>query len=224
MRIIKYCDIENAQDFLKLLFSENILEKKTILHNLFVDKLKMHKAMVDKYENILSILDIITSFLVKNSNLKININLINLFSTAALSVCVLEEGKFLRENSFKKEEYELEIKSILEELKMGGVGNGLVKTLSEIFKSIFNLSKTIFKSKSIFYAFGEKNLLETIILYIKKHKLSISDFVNNLDNLFNIIQKMYIKTGKLADLKDKFSKISQNSDSEKIFTINEFNL
>lgn len=224
MRIIKYCDIENAQDFLKLLFSENLSERNTILHNPFMDKLTIHKAMVDRYNNIISTLDIITSSLVKNSNLNIDDKVINLFSTAALSVCILEEGKFLKELSIRKDKYELEIKSILEELKMSGIGNGLVKTLSEIFKSILNMSKILFKSKSIYDALNERNLLKTIILYIKKHKLSITDFNNNFDGLFNTIHNLYIKTGELSKFKDKLYKTAQDLEFKNVFTINEFNL
>jgi len=224
MRIIKYGDIDRADIFLKLLFSENILEKNEILHNGFMDKLKIHKILVKKYKDILSTLDILTLFLIKNSNLELDEKMISLFTIAALSVCILEEEKFLTEFKFKKEDYEIEIKSILEELKMSGIGNGLVKSLSEIFKSIFNMSKILFKSKDIYNSFNEPNLLKSIVLYIKRYKLSINDFLTNFDGLIDTIHNVYIKTGKLDDIKNKLSKISQKPDIDKVFTINEINL
>lgn len=223
MKLIKYGDLDKADNFLNFLFSETILEKNELLYNNFMDKLQMHKIFVEKYNSILTSLETLTAILIKYSNISAESKIINLFTIASLSVCILEEGKFLKSNGFNKNTYEIEIKSILEELKMSGIGNGLVKSLSEIFKSIFNMSKIVFRSNNIYNSFNEPNLLKSIILYINRYKLNINNFNSNFDGLIDTIHRHYVKTGKLDGIKAKILQKSQTTDT-KVFSINEINL
>ena len=118
MKIAKYHQIEIADDFLKYLFSESILETNMLIDNSFLDKLKIHKLLSEEYKSIIGILLMIAEVLVKNSNLNINVDdkLIYLFTLAGLSVCILNEGLFIKKNNINKNDYEIEIKSLLEEL------------------------------------------------------------------------------------------------------------
>jgi DNA repair ATPase RecN len=243
MKIIKHVDIEMAKSFLSFLFTESITESTdNVLHNAFIDNLKMHKILANSYSSIISALNLITETLINNSNLNIKMEAPNkspdkfaesqdsynkavmLFSIAALSVCIMDEGKFLRKNKFNKNEYEIEIKSILEELQMSGIGNGLVKTLSKIYESIFNMSKVIFKSKSIYDSFNEPNLLKSIVLYIRRYKLSIYNFSDNFKSLSKTIRNIYLKENDLEEIKNKLSKYIQLPQIGKVLTINEFNI
>ena len=66
-----------------------------------------------------------------------------LFCVAAFAVNELNNAKFLIDNQIIKSEFELEIKSVLTELKLLGVGNNLVKKLSQIFNTIAKLNKPL---------------------------------------------------------------------------------
>ena len=225
MKILKYKDLEIVEDFLSMLFNSSILEKVELLNDTFIDKLEMHKILIEEYKNIIPLLDLISISLIKNSKLPIETNekAVMLFSIAALSVCLKDDAKFLIDNDFVKGEYETELKSILEELKLNGIGNNLVKNLSGIYHSIINMSKNIFKLKDIFSSLNEPNLLKSVDIYIKKYKLSLNDFSSNFDNLYNIISNTYLKTGKLDEFKNKLIKNNQKPFNTKVLSINEFN-
>ena len=219
MKIAKYLDLKIADDFLNMLFVSPVMEKVELLNDTFVDKLKMHKVLIDKYKDIVPLLDLISVSLIKNSKLPIEMDdkAIMLFSIAALSVSSNNEGKFLKENDFKKEEYEVE-------LKLSGIGNNLVKNLSGIYDSIISMSKKIFDTKDIFSSLSEPNLLQSINLYIKKYKLSINDFSSDFEKLSDTIENVYVKTGKLDDFKNKLSQKTEKPVGDKVLSINEFNL
>lgn len=226
MQILKYQDLKMADDFLNSLFTNIVLENNELLKDTFLDKLEIHKILIDKFKNIIPELDKMSLDLIKNSKLNIQTNdkVVMLFSIAALSVCILDEAKFLIEHDIVKTEYELEVKSILEELKLSGVGNGLVKNLSSIYTSIISLSIKIFKSTDIYDSLSKPNLLKSIDIYINKFKLSINDFPTNFSRLSEIIADIYINTGKLDDFKTKLSITNQTPRTPKHNSINEFNI
>ena len=85
------------------------------------------------------------------------------------------------------------------------------------------MSSVLFKSKNIADSFNEKYLLKSILLFIRKYNLSLTDFMVRFEELFNSIHGLYIKSGKLDDFKNKLSKISQDVNADKILRINEFN-
>ena len=225
MKIAKYLDLKIADDFLNMLFISSVMEKVELLNDTFVDKLKMHKVLIEKYKDIVPLLDLISISLITNSKLPIEMDdkAIMLFSIASLSVCIKDDAKFLLDNDFVKGEYELELKSILEELKLSGIGNNLVKSLSDIYNSIIDMSKSIFGVKDIFSSLSEQNLLQSINLYIKKYKISINDFSSEFQKLSDTIENVYIKTGKLDNFKNKLIQKSVEP-NKKVFSINEFNL
>lgn len=223
MKIAKYHQIEIADEFLTYLFSESILETNMLTDNSFLDKLKIHKLLEEEYKSIINTLQFLTKSLVKNSNIDISSENIYLFCLAAFSVCILNEGKFIKKHNISKEDFVGEIRGILlEELRLSGVGHGLVETLSEIFQKIFDMSRVLFKAKNINDSFNEKYLLKSIYLFIEKYKLSINNFLTNFEELFDTIYNLYIKTGKLDNFKNKLSQISQNTNIQKVFKINEF--
>lgn len=219
MKIIKYHDIEMAHNFLTSVFGDILTESSDIAFNdFFVNKLPLHKKLLQDYKIVFSIMKTITITLLRNSNLntKIDKKFINLLSSTAFSVCVLEEEIYIKQNKIEKDDIEKEIKILLEELKLCGVGNGVVKNLSKIYQSIFNMSHLLFKSKDIFTSFNEYNLTKSLVLYIERHKLSLSNFIDNFTQLKNTIANTY----SVDTLSTKFKKPSNN----KVFTINEFNL
>ena len=203
--IFKYKDIEIADDFLNMLFSECITENVDFLEDTFLDNI-IHKTLIHKFSKILPKLYSITEHLIENSSLNIEVNehIVKLFSISALSVCVLNEMDFLKEFKFKKNNYEIELKSMLEELKLGGIGNGLVKNLADIYKAIVEMSVNLFGSKKIFEIFSKANFLDTIDAYIIKHSLSINNIASYFAKIFNTIYALYANK-----LNDKIAQISK---------------
>jgi hypothetical protein len=195
MRVLKFKQVELAKDLLNYI-SDSILETNFSLpENTFLDTLEIHKLLVDKNKDKLSLLDEITEELVKNSTLNIDTDskTIMLFCVAAFAVNELDNAKFLIDNQITKAEFEVEIKSVLTELKLLGVGNNLVKKLSQIFKTITRIDKP----------------LEIILSYLKKNKISLTEF----DDISDYLDKNL----------SKFSKKTRDVKSNRVLTINEFN-
>lgn len=194
MRVLKFKQVELAKDLLN--YEDSILETNFSLpENTFLDTLHIHKLLVDQNKDKLSLLDEITEELVKNSSLNVDTDskTIMLFCVAAFAVNELDNAKFLIDNQITKTEFEVEIKSILTELKLLGVGNNLVKKLSQIFKTITKIDKP----------------LKTILSYVKKNKISLTDF-NGMS---------YYLDKNLS----KLSKKTHDAKSKRVLTINEFN-
>jgi hypothetical protein len=195
MRVLKFKQVELAKDLMSYIDDVVLETNYSLPKNTFLDKLKIHKILIDQNKDNLVLLDKITEELAKNSTLNIELdeNIIMLFCVAAFSVNELKNAKFLIDNNIVKSEFEIEIKSVLEELKLLGVGNNLVKKLSQIFSSLSKLNKP----------------LNTILSYIKKNKISLTEFNGMSDYLDKNLSKL--------------SKNSQDVKSDNVLTINEFN-
>jgi hypothetical protein len=210
MRVLKFKQVELAKDLLNYISDNSILETNfSMPENTFLDKLAIHKLLIDQNKDKLSLFNELTKELVKNSSLNIGKYLakpitkesdktsyeiiIMLFCVAAFAVNELDNANFLIDNQIIKSEFELEIKSVLTELKLLGVGNNLVKKLSQIFNTIAKLNKP----------------LETILSYVKTNKISLTEFDGMSDYLDKNLSKL--------------SKNSQDVKSDKVLTINEFN-
>ena len=158
MKILNFRQLGLAEE----LFNYNsMLETKYSLpKNTFLDKLKIHKLLIDQNQDKLGLLDKITEQLIKNSNLNIGDDekTIALLCVSAFSASQLD-SKFVADNNINKGDFEKEIQSVLEELKMIGVGNNIVKNLSNCFKYILKLSKSI----------------ESILSFVIEHKVGITD-------------------------------------------------
>lgn len=194
MQVLKFKQVELAKDLLN--YEDSILETNFSLpKNTFLDTLHIHKLLVDQNKDKLSLLDEITEELVKNSSLNVDTDskTIMLFCVAAFAVNELDNAKFLIDNQITKTEFEVEIKSVLTELKLLGVGNNLVKKLSQIFKTITKIDKP----------------LKTILSYVKKNKISLTDFDGMSDYLDKNLSKL--------------SKKTHDAKSKRVLTINEFN-
>jgi hypothetical protein len=74
------------------------------------------------------------------SSIEMTLDKVVLLTIAAISIIYLEEKKSKNEDKLRKD-----CKSMLEELKMMGIGNGIVKKLIEAFKSIKNVFSIIIK-------------------------------------------------------------------------------
>jgi predicted glutamine amidotransferase len=226
MGVLRYNDLITVEDFLNNIFMESVLESSEILTDTYLSKLGIHKKLLDEYKDILPGLNKITNDLIKNSGLKIDLNTFNttLFSLASLSNCILSDAKFLIDNSedFSKAEYEKELRSILEELKLNGIGNELVRNLSNFYSMIINMSSNIFQKRDIHDSLKPKNLLNAVDDYIKRNKITFDTFVPRFEKLFNLIAK-YVKNGYLDKFKSKLSNKILNTGTDKVLRLDELN-
>jgi hypothetical protein len=137
-------------------FLNNPLITESLSDNELIDKikndLKINLSFVGTFGFSIKGLYPVVEGLMKNSSVEITSETIIMMILASLSVIYLEEAK--GKNKYKvsvleQEQLTKETKSLLTELKLRGVGNGLVKKLVKVLDSITNLFKLIGKHTGV---------------------------------------------------------------------------
>lgn len=196
MKILKYNQFSEKSD----IFNDFIgaLDKNLIVESTedvgIIDKilkdlsrdLKLNMSLVFTFGTGIKAMYPIVENLIKNGNFKIELNPENivLLSLTSLSICYLEHLRNSKSESIKSD-----IKSLLEELKMSGIGNGIVKVFVKVFKSIGSFIKNIFKNtgyavSGLFEMLGYTALMipfmNAISVVIGKYELTPESLVGNL--------------------------------------------
>lgn len=159
--------------------------------------------------------------LMKNlgQNIEVTPDVVVLSTICALTIVYLEEKKFKDES----EEQDLidDSKSVLEELKMRGVGNGIIKKLVKAYYSITGIFKTIGRHagavvNGFIDMFAYTSLLilvmNGILTIVNKYELNAETLVHNFIGLSIGIGTIIAKHGIsliISKLKNKF-KINKN--------------
>ena len=166
MKILKFNDYyiskSMTEDFIDYLCNPKVNESieqneiKKILSGLSND-LKFNYNLIFTFGIGIKALYPVVDALIKNSNIRAEITTENiiLLTTASLFIIFLEEKNKSKKNITVTRK---DIKTILEELKLRGFGNGIVKKIVNCYKSINNIIKVIFKNSP--YALG--GILEMI--------------------------------------------------------------
>ena len=151
----------------------------------------------------------------KISSIDITADKVVLLTICAFTIVYLEEKKF--KAGQEEEILTKDSKSMLEELKMMGIGNGIVKKVVKLFKSITNIFTIIGKhlntvTKGFIDMFAYTAILIPImngILYIiGKYDLSVDTFLQNFAALGIGVGTLIAKNGIISiidKLKDKIS-------------------
>ena len=151
----------------------------------------------------------------KISSIDITADKVVLLTICAFTIVYLEEKKF--KDGQEEEILTKDSKSMLEELKMMGIGNGIVKKLVKLFKSITSIFTIIGKhlstvAKGFIDMFAYTAILIPImngILYVVgKYDLSVDTFIENFAALTMGVGTLIAKNGiiHIIDrLKDKIS-------------------
>lgn len=158
----------------------------------------------------------IVESLMKNlgQNIELTPEVVVLSSICALTIIYLEEKKFRDE----QEEQDLidGSKSILEELKMRGVGNGIIKKLVKAYKSISSIFNIIARRtgaviNGFIDMFAYTSLLipimNGILFVINKYELNIDTLIQNFIGLSIGVGTIIAKHGIsliISKIKDKF--------------------
>lgn len=151
----------------------------------------------------------------KISSIDITADKVVLLTICAFTIVYLEEKKF--KDGQEEEILTKDSKSMLEELKMMGIGNGIVKKVVKLFKSITNIFTIIGRhlntvTKGFIDMFAYTAILIPImngILYIiGKYDLSVDTFLQNFAALGIGVGTLIAKNGIISiidKLKDKIS-------------------
>lgn len=143
-----------------------------------------------------------------------------MISLSAIAVIYLEE-KDSKLNGEERLEMERETKSLLMELKLSGIGNGIVKKISESIKSIKNILNIILKHlgkaiESIIDMFSYTSLLipvlNSVTYIITKYKFNIDDLIYNLSGISMGLVTIAVKQG-VSEILKKLN-ISDSSKKE----------
>lgn len=181
--------------------------------------LKLNTSIVATFGMGISFMYPIVDKLIRNSNLSIDLTpeKVVLLTICAFSIIYLEEKK-----SKLKPEQEASItkssQSMLEELKMGGIGNGIVKKLIEGYKAIKNIFSIIGKHAGTVISnfvdmFAYTSLyipvLNGVLAIVGKYDLTIDTLCGNFLGLAVGVGTLIAKHGIsdiLSRIKGKFNK------------------
>lgn len=226
MKIQKFNSFSNqdlmTQDFINS-FDRMINENKEVdyksVEKKIISDLKLNFRLVSTFGAGIGGLYPIVDSLMRNS---LNFQSINLTTEAvvmltmtALSITYIEEKKC--KNEVEESSLVKDSKSLLEELKMRGIGNGIVKKLMKALHSIKNIFSIIGKHigaviGGIIDMFAYTSILIPImngILYVvNKYELNIDTICENFLGLAMGIGTIIAKHGIIAilnRLKDKFN-------------------
>lgn len=159
------------------------------LFNKIVRDLKLNTGIVLSFGTAMECMIPIVKKLCENGEFKIELTIENLalMTLTAVTVAYLEEAK--DEN---KEQLTKDAKSLLEELKLRGIGNNLIKKLVKCFMSIGYISKLLLKHKkniiaSFFEMLGYAAICVPILNGIKaivgNYDMTLDNFSNNMASL-----------------------------------------
>ncbi len=217
MKILRYTDYSKSNDMVEFLINnlenpiinESIddLTAKNILKGLSND-LKFNISLIFTFGTGITLMVPIIENLIKNGNIKIDLNPQNLvlLSLTTLAILYLEETKNksgeseidcsckskgckkCKNGKIKSKVTRSDAQTLLEELKMRGIGNGIVKKLMISFKAIGNLIKTLFKNsqypiKGLLEMFGYASLLLPVMnalnALIGKYEMNMDTIAGN---------------------------------------------
>ena len=200
MRIQKFSEYnfqeQIAYDFINS-FDNMILESDESdykkIEKKIVDNLKLHMEVIALYGAGIGALYPVVEKLMKNMSIRsieLTPDRIVLLVISALTITYLEEKKF--RSSEEEAILTKDSKSMLEELKMMGIGNGIVKKLIKVLKSIkmvFNiigkhLNKTVVDMVDMFaYTALFIPIMNGILALIGKYNLNLDTIIENFTGL-----------------------------------------
>lgn len=200
--------------------------------NKIISDLKLNMKFVGTFGTGITAFYPIVDSIMKNTQISIDKTpeIIVMMTITAFTILYIEEKK-------SKDEKEEEIltkdsKSLLEELKLRGVGNGIIKKLMASFKSIKNIFNTIVQKLGVVVGdfidmFAYTSLLlpimNGILFLINKYQFTLDTIVDNFIGLsvgVGTIVTKHVIVKLIQKLKDKFT-ISKKDTEEIVNSIDE---
>lgn len=206
-------DMINSMDTLIKESDETNFKK---IQNKVVSDLRLNFRFIGTFGAGIGAFYPISESLMKNlgQNIEVTPEVVVLSSICALTIIYLEEKKFRDE---QEEQYLIDgSKSMLEELKMRGVGNGIIKKLVKAYKSISSIFNIIGRRtgaviNGFIDMFAYTSLLipvmNGILFVINKYELNIDTLIQNFIGLSIGVGTIIAKHGIsliISKIKDKF--------------------
>lgn len=229
MKLLKFNEysqtIQLTEEFLQGVKQEAIFESddhKSVLNKLAED-LKLNLGIIVSFGTGMDVMIPIVRRLCENGEIKVDLTFetLAMITLTAVTIAYLEEVK----DNEKKQVLESDSKSLLEELKLRGVGNGIIKKVVNCIKSIGSLTALLFKhQRSIIQSFFDMlgyaalcvPVLNSIKFLVSSHNWSLDTFSNNIASvvigLASLSTKSLLKW--LYNLADKATKGPEEVESE----------
>ena len=157
--------------------------------NDIVNTLNLNKNIIDIYNSVnFDVLFNIVKELISNDSLNVELNDKNITQSTLSLILISLKNDIEKTNNLKYyksvDDLKNDIRDILEELKLEGIGNGIIKKISTILDQIYDFFKLISKDiqinniKTLFDIISNDKLSNTILFpiynYIKKNNVSMS--------------------------------------------------
>lgn len=157
--------------------------------NDIVNTLNLSKNIIDIYSFVnFDVLFNIVKELISNDSLNVELNDKNITQSTLSLILISLKNDIEKTNNLKYyksvDDLKNDIRDILEELKLEGIGNGIIKKISTILDQIYDFFKLISKDiqinniKTLFDIISNDKLSNTILFpiynYIKKNNVSMS--------------------------------------------------
>jgi len=197
-------------DFLEILSENKSMDGNKFMNN-FLDKLELSEDLTDNIMEITPYIDGINKELIKNSNIQIEINdeILNILSFSIISIIL--------RNSYEDIIEKEEIRNLLEELKLRGLGNGIVKDLVSSYTIIGEVIEKLYGGKGFVKSFikgeGSKGVLESILGLVKKRGIGIDGFLEISNQLKSGISNFR------GDFRDYIDRLSKKNSKTKVIKI-----
>jgi hypothetical protein len=217
---------EITETFLDLIINPPLLEStenedsiKSILRGLRKD-LKFNIKLIFTFGTGIASMYPIVLNLIKNQSLKIDTKPENVVLLTLTSIVILAL-EIQKDNDISKDE----VKFLLNELKLRGIGNGIVKKMVNSFKSIGNLLRILFKNTSrtvrhLIDMFGYTSILiptmNALSSIISDYNWTMGTIIGNLSSLGVGVLTFLAKNGWDYLVKRLKSKTEINPDIDKI--------
>lgn len=231
MKVLRFQEYANseelAQDLIEMMSGSPVLESvnedpawKQILDKVFSD-LGLNYSLITTFGAGIAAMFPIVDRLIKNGTLNIEATKENilLLTIAAITIVFLEEkkNKTTQVNiDMSDDEVKQNVQSILEELKLRGIGNGIVKKVMKCFSSIKGIIKSIFKhTGNVINGFVDMFAYTSFLIpvmnifysFIGKYDLNLDTLPNNFISIGVGVLTLVAKNGidfLINKLGDKF--------------------
>lgn len=166
--------------------------------NDIVSTLNLSKNIIDIYNFVnFDVLFNIVKELISNDSLNVELSDKNITQSTLSLILISLKNDIEKTNNLKYynsvDDLKNDIRDILEELKLEGIGNGIIKKISTILDQIYDFFKLISKDikidniKTLFDIISNDKLSNTILFpiynYIKKNNVSMSSLEKTITHM-----------------------------------------
>jgi hypothetical protein len=166
--------------------------------NDIVNTLNLNENIIDIYNSVnFDVLFNIVKELISNDSLNVELNDKNITQSTLSLILISLKNDIEKTNNLKYynsvDDLKNDIRDILEELKLEGIGNGIIKKISTILEQIYDFFKLISKDikinniKTLFDIISNDRLsniiLSPIYNYIKKNNVSMNSLEKTITHM-----------------------------------------